>query len=88
VAFVALGTFALLVMTDAPLEDVFFEAMSAFATTGLSLGITPTLGPGGQLVIIALMYIGRVGTITIASALALSERRALYRYAEERPIVG
>jgi trk/ktr system potassium uptake protein len=88
VALVALGTFALLMMTDAPLEAVFFEAMSAFATTGLSLGITPTLGPAGQFVIIALMYIGRVGTITIASALALSERRALYRYAEERPIVG
>jgi potassium uptake TrkH family protein len=88
VALVALGTFALLMLTDDPLEAVFFEAMSAFATTGLSLGITPTLGPAGQLVLIALMYIGRVGTITIASALALSERRALYRYAEERPIVG
>lgn len=88
VLLVALGTFALLILTDAPLEVVFFEAMSAFATTGLSLGLTPTLGTTGQLVIIVLMYIGRVGTITIASALALSERRALYRYAEERPIVG
>jgi Trk-type K+ transport system membrane component len=88
VMFVATGTFALLMLTDEPLEKVFFEAMSAFSTTGLSLGITPTLGPTGQLVIIALMYIGRVGTITFASALALSERRTLYRYAEERPIVG
>lgn len=88
VLLVALGTFALLMLTDEPLQKVFFEAMSAFSTTGLSLGITPTLGTAGQLVIIALMYIGRVGTITFASALALSERRALYRYAEERPIVG
>jgi trk system potassium uptake protein len=88
VLFVALGTFALLMLTDAPLQTVFFEAMSAFATTGLSLGLTPTLGTAGQIVLIILMYIGRVGTITIASALALSERRALYRYAEERPIVG
>jgi hypothetical protein len=34
------------------------------------------------------MYVGRVGTITVASALALTDRRRLYRYPEERPIVG
>lgn len=88
VAFVAVGTIALLLLTDYGLEAVFFEAMSAFATTGLTVGITPSLPPAAQMVLIILMYIGRVGTVTVASALALSERRALYRYPEERPIVG
>ena len=88
VAFVAAGTLALLILTGEPLERVFFEATSAFATVGLTTGITPTLGGAAQVVLIILMYVGRVGTITVASALALSERRALYRYAEERPIVG
>jgi Trk-type K+ transport system membrane component len=88
VAFVAIGTLALLILTDYPLERVFFEATSAFATVGLTTGITPALNAPAQVVLIILMYVGRVGTITIASALALAERRSLYRYAEERPIVG
>jgi potassium uptake TrkH family protein len=88
VAFVAFGTFALLIISRAPLDQVFFEAVSAFSTVGLSTGLTPTLPTSGQAVLIILMYVGRVGTVTVAAALALSERRTLYRYAEERPIVG
>lgn len=88
IAFVAVGTISLLLLSDEPLERVFFEAMSAFATTGLSTGITATLSTAAQVVLIILMYVGRIGTVTIASALALSERKALYRYPEERPIVG
>jgi Trk-type K+ transport system membrane component len=88
VAFVAVGTFALLVISHAPLDQVFFEATAAFSTAGLSTGLTPTLPTSGHVVLIILMYVGRVGTVTVAAALALSERRALYRYAEERPIVG
>jgi potassium uptake TrkH family protein len=88
VAVVAVGTVGLLALTDYPLDRVFFEAMSAFATTGLTTGITSSLGPAAQLLLVLLMFIGRVGTITTASALALSERPARYRYPEERPIVG
>lgn len=88
VAIVAIGTVALLMLTDLPMDKVFFEATSAFATVGLSLGITASLPPSAQFVLIILMFVGRVGTVTVASALALSERRAAYRYAEERPIVG
>ena len=62
--------------------------ISAFATVGLSTGITADLPPAGQGVLIALMFIGRVGTITVATALALRSRHKLYRYPEERPIVG
>ncbi|MEY9626212.1 TrkH family potassium uptake protein [Sinorhizobium fredii] len=82
------GILILLSVTSFPLEDVIFEAISAFATVGLSTGITADLPAIGQLVIIVLMFVGRVGTITLASALALQERYVPFRYPEERPIVG
>jgi len=65
-----------------------FETISAFATVGMTTGITPDLPPSGQLVIIVLMFIGRVGTITVAAALALRSSTTPYRYPEERPLVG
>lgn len=85
---VALGTLALTGVTDLPLERVAFEAVSAFATVGLSTGITAQLPPSGQWILILLMYVGRVGTITVATAIALHGRHTLFRYPEERPIVG
>ncbi|HAB64529.1 MAG TPA: ATPase, partial [Pseudomonas sp.] len=85
---VAIGTMILLSVTRLELGVVLFEVISAFATVGLSTGITADLPPSGQLVIIALMFIGRVGTITLATALALRSVTKHYRYPEERPIVG
>ncbi len=85
---VALGTLGLLIVTDHRLAVVLFEACSAFGTTGLSTGITPTLPGIAQLILMALMYIGRVGTITTASALALNTKHRHYRLPEERPIIG
>jgi len=88
VAAAATGTVALLLVTNFPLDRVLFEALSAFGTVGLSTGITPQLNGAAQLVLIVLMYIGRVGTIAVATAMALRVRGRLYRYPEERPIVG
>lgn len=88
VGAVAGGTLAILFFDGHPLDRVLFEAVSAFATVGLSTGITAELSAPSQLVIIFLMYIGRVGTIAVAAALALRLRRRRYRYPEERPIVG
>lgn len=85
---VSAGVLILLSVTSFPLQDVVFEVVSAFATVGLSTGITADLPTSGQLTIIVLMFVGRVGTITLASALALQERYVPYRYPEERPIVG
>jgi potassium uptake TrkH family protein len=85
---VVFGTISLLMLTDEPLDKVLFESVSAFATVGLSTGITGDLPAAGQLVVIVLMFVGRVGTITFASALALRASRRRYRYPEERPIVG
>jgi trk system potassium uptake protein TrkH len=70
------------------LSDALYEALSAFGTVGLSTGITPRLNEAGQLVLVVLMYLGRTGPYTLAVALALRERQRLYRYPEERPIIG
>ncbi|MBU8544294.1 MULTISPECIES: TrkH family potassium uptake protein [Roseomonadaceae] len=88
VGLIGLATLLLLSLTDFHLRDVIFEVVSAFATVGLSTGITAQLPPVGQLVIIVLMFVGRVGTITVATALALRGRQSPFRYPEERPIVG
>jgi trk system potassium uptake protein TrkH len=83
-----LATMALRGVTDLPLNALIFEAISAFGNVGLSMGITADLPPSAQGIIILLMYLGRVGIVTVATGLALRPRRADFRYPEERPIVG
>ena len=85
---VVVGTLVILRTTDFPTDQVIFEVISAFGTVGLSTGITADLPPSGQLMLTVLMYIGRVGTITLAASLVLGERRMPFRYPEEHPIVG
>jgi trk system potassium uptake protein len=84
----AVGTLALLSVTDFPLQDVLFEAISASFTVGLSTGITAQMPPAAQAILVALMFLGRVGLVTVVTALALRGHHRLYRYPEERPIVG
>lgn len=86
--FVGLAALALLVLTDLHLDVILFEVISAFATCGLSTGITPTLPDEAKYVLIALMFAGRTGTMTLAAALALRNRRRVIRLPEERPIIG
>ncbi|MEV8509947.1 potassium transporter TrkG [Actinoplanes sp. NPDC051475] len=89
VALVGGGTLALILFTDdVPFDRALFEVTSAFATVGLSTGITPELNSAAQMVLVVLMYVGRVGTIAVGTAIALNTRRRLYRYPEERPLVG
>lgn len=87
-SMIVLGTLILLRSTTISTEQVIFEVISAFATVGLSTGITADLPPVGQMTLTALMYVGRVGTITLAASLAIGHVRANYRYPEEHPIVG
>ncbi|MGQ7294977.1 TrkH family potassium uptake protein [Quadrisphaera sp. KR29] len=88
VALVVGSTLALLELSDHSFEAVLFEAVSAFATVGLSTGITADLPPAAHLVLVALMFLGRTGPLTVASALALRQRTHHYRLPEERTIVG
>ena len=73
---------------DAPVDKIMFEVISAFATVGLSTGITPHLPHSALAVLTLLMFLGRVGTVTAVGVLALRERSVGYRFPEERPIVG
>lgn len=88
VAAVVGPTLTLLLMTDFSLDQLLFETTSAFGTVGLSTGITADIPNAGQLLLIGLMFLGRLGPITLAAALALRQREILYRLPEERPIIG
>lgn len=85
---VSIGTLILLSVSPFDLSVVLFEVISAFATVGLSTGITAALPTSGLVTLIVLMFVGRVGTVTVATALALKKGRRPYRYPQERPIVG
>lgn len=74
--------------TDAPLDRILFEVISAFATCGLSVGLSAELEPFGKYVLSLLMLAGRIGPIGLAAALALRQRNLLYTLPEERPIIG
>ncbi|GAA4909432.1 potassium transporter TrkG [Streptomyces coeruleoprunus] len=88
IGFVIASTLALLTVVKAPMEAVLFEAVSAFATVGLTTGITAEVPPAGQLILILLMFVGRIGPVTLVSALALRERTRRYQLPEERPVIG
>ncbi len=65
-----------------------FEAVSAFATVGLSMGITSALTAGGKIVLIVLMLLGRVGLLTVAYVITRQEHGRLFKYVEERVMIG
>ncbi|WP_235929046.1 TrkH family potassium uptake protein [Marisediminicola senii] len=88
VAVVVAATTVLMLITDHGLDRLLFEVVSAFGTVGMSTGITADLPPAGQLILVLLMFIGRLGPITFASSIALRRRRIAYEYPQERPIIG
>ncbi|MDQ4068341.1 MAG: TrkH family potassium uptake protein [Actinomycetota bacterium] len=88
VGTVMVATMVLVATTALPRGDLFFEAVSALGTVGLSTGATPLLSTASQLVVIALMIVGRVGPPTLFAALVLRERNRLFRHAEERVTIG
>lgn len=88
IACVVLGSWAVLEMSDFATSAVVFEVVSAFGTVGLSTGITGELPGGAQLVLVLLMFVGRVGPVTLVSGLALRESGVSVRYPEGRPLIG
>ena len=86
--FVFIGTAAIMLMSGASLQRSLFEVISAYATCGLSTGLSAELPNSGVYLLSILMLIGRVGTITVATGLAMRSRRRLYKFPEERPIIG
>lgn len=88
VALVIGSTMTLMLITDIGFDKLLFETISAFATVGLSTGITASLPPAGQLLLVFLMFVGRLGPVTLASALALRSRPMMYEFPKERPLIG
>ncbi len=87
-AAVMMGTMALITLTRLSLDEAMFEVISALATVGLSTGATPQLPEPAQLLLVLLMLLGRIGPLTLASALALRQTHRDYRLPEGRPLIG
>ncbi|MDF1477863.1 potassium transporter TrkG [Leifsonia sp. H3M29-4] len=87
-AVVVAATVAIMLLSGLGLSAVLFETVSAFGTVGLSTGITADLPVAAQVILAVLMFLGRLGPITFASALALRRREILYQLPKERPIIG
>ncbi|HAE91449.1 TrkH family potassium uptake protein [Tissierella praeacuta] len=81
-------SFILTVTEPADFLDVLFETTSAFATVGLTRGITPNLTNFGKLLITLTMYAGRVGPLTMAFAFAKKAKVSNFRYSEGNILVG
>ena len=89
ITLVVLTTWLILLTNSFSMEDVLFEVVSAFSTTGLSLGITSSLNQFGQAILIIVMFFGRLGAFTIMMALLDKEpRQNLVDYPEESVLLG
>lgn len=89
------GTFILCITETIPagsnvgMEYIAFEVVSAFGTVGISMGLTPSLTLIGKLVIIALMFIGRVGIMTVAFSMVVKgKKEAKIKYPDESVMIG
>lgn len=87
---VAIASTIALCITDPnlPLIQILFEVVSAIATVGLSMGITASFSPFGQLVLIITMYVGRVGALLLVNAILGDPKPTIIRYPEEELLVG
>jgi potassium uptake TrkH family protein len=88
VAAVIIPTIMIDLTSSLPLNAVLAEVVSASATVGLSTGITDQLAPWHQLLLVGLMFAGRLGPITLGAALALRERARVVHRPEGAPIIG
>lgn len=88
IAVVLAGVIALELLTDLPTDKIVFEVVSAFGTCGLSTGITAELPDAGKVVLMILMFVGRIGLVLVATALAQRIRNLSYRLPKERPLIG
>ncbi|HEY6799632.1 MAG TPA: potassium transporter TrkG [Agromyces sp.] len=85
---VALSTITIAQISQAPVSDVLFDVISGFATVGLSTGLTAELSDPAVYVMALTIFMGRIGTVTLAAAVAATSRSQLYSLPVERPIVG
>ncbi|KJF83340.1 Ktr system potassium transporter B [Photobacterium angustum] len=82
-----IAMFALMITEKAPFYEVMFETISAFATVGVTAGLTATLSEPGKYIMIVVMIIGRLGPLTLAYMLA-RPKPTLLRYPEDNVAAG
>jgi trk system potassium uptake protein TrkH len=87
-AAVAVVAFLLFITEKAPFINILFEVVSAFATVGLSTGLTPHLSDAGKLLISLMMYMGRIGPLTLALLVGQKVVKRYYYYPEEKVMIG
>jgi trk system potassium uptake protein TrkH len=88
VALFMLGSIVICQLEDVPIMPAMFETASAIGTVGLSLGITPGLCTVSKVVLISLMYFGRVGGLTLIFAAASGIQKKRSKYPLEKVAVG
>lgn len=93
ICVVVVSAFLLIITESDPSHShdfmtILFEATSAFGTVGLSMGLTSELSPVGKIIIIITMFVGRLGPLTLAFALAQTVFKQPYRYPEEKILIG
>ncbi len=88
IGFLMLLLFALFIVSDGNFQEITFEAFSAFGTVGLSMGFTNSLNFAGKIIIILLMYLGRIGPLTILYALTQRVVKKRVNYLEENISIG
>ncbi|WP_040952978.1 TrkH family potassium uptake protein [Gorillibacterium massiliense] len=87
--FLVLGVSMVLSTTeDRQFLAILYEVTSAFGTVGLTMGITPSLTMVGKIMIIVMMFIGRLGPLTLAYALQPKPEKELFRYPEGKITIG
>lgn len=88
--FIVLSVTFVLDINEPPIDPgvIAFETVSAFSTTGLSMGITPELNTLSKLLLTVTMFIGRVGPVTFALALVLRRKKTKIRYPDGKVSIG
>ncbi|MNM17896.1 Ktr system potassium uptake protein B [compost metagenome] len=85
---VVAATMILSITEQADFLAVLFEAVSAFGTSGLTMGLTPELTEAGKILIVILMFVGRTGPLTLAYAIRPKKDKQLYRHPEGQIMIG
>ena len=83
-----LGGFTISILEGLPMLDCLFETASAIGTVGLSLGLTPSLGLASRMILIALMFFGRVGGLTLIFAALSGTKKTAAKLPMEKITVG
>jgi len=87
----SVSAFAIVIMrlsTEFPLDMIIFDVLSAVCTVGLSTGVTVDMHDPGKVMFAILMFIGRVGPVSMATALALRKAKRHFEYPKESPLIG